>query len=316
MKSVRLVVTYILVCVFLLVSISSTAVQGSGPRDSSFLYFPLLYNESGYKMVGPSGGNIENLVIDPLNTDIMYTGSWGSGVYKSVDEGANWSISSNGLENPYVYCLVIDQNNPLILYAGTYGDGVYKSIDGGINWTHWGINPGAGTLYQFAYDSLNNKLFVCGDAANHTIFYSINFGSNWYSIASPIQIGGGWAYSIKILGQKLYVAFKEKLGNLQFYSALLYRLDFSDSDPANWFWEFVMQYPQLDHIMRLAVKDDILYLFGKDKTTDGLRIFTYNPAADGRQARRMENVVIREYPANTTVTTALPGEGSLHSDKK
>ena len=134
MKSVRLVVTYILVCVFLLVSISSTAVQGSGPRDSSFLYFPLLYNESGYKMVGPSGGNIENLVIDPLNTDIMYTGSWGSGVYKSVDEGANWSISSKGLENPYVYCLVIDQNNPLILYAGTYGDGVYKSIDGAANW--------------------------------------------------------------------------------------------------------------------------------------------------------------------------------------
>ena len=231
-----------------------------------------------------------------------------------AQEPPSW-LQTGNLQSAYnVRDFLEIPNVNVILACGKYdyysnGNGIWKSTDGGVTWALKGTST-HGTLYQFAYDSLNHKIFVCGNGGPN-LFYSLNYGDNWASISNPV-VGGGASYSIQIIGQKLYVAFHDNT----FYSALLYRLDFSDPDPANWFWEFVMQYPQLDHIMRLTVKDDILYIFGKDKTTDGLRIFTYDPTAARRPARRMETVVIKDYPQNSEAANILPSAGSPRSENQ
>jgi hypothetical protein len=66
---------------------------------------------------------------------VIYAGTFGSGVYKSIDGGYFWNAASRGLTNLEVYSLAIDPTQPSTLYAGTYHSQVYKSIDGGNTWT-------------------------------------------------------------------------------------------------------------------------------------------------------------------------------------
>jgi len=56
------------------------------------------------------------LGIEPSNTLILYAGTY-TGVYKSTDAGATWSISSQELD---AYKLAIDPLNNSKVYAGTY----------------------------------------------------------------------------------------------------------------------------------------------------------------------------------------------------
>ena len=51
----------------------------------------------------------------------LYIGTFGSGVFRSTDNGANWSGANNGLTYPLVFSLAGDGTN---LFAGTYGGGI------------------------------------------------------------------------------------------------------------------------------------------------------------------------------------------------
>jgi len=100
--------------------------------------------------IGPDGGMIHCVAIDPSNTSIVYAGTGTSGggnggVFKSTNGGASWSASS--LTVTYVYALAIDPKNTSIVYAATDG-GVFKSTDGGGSWI--AINSGLTGTYARA----------------------------------------------------------------------------------------------------------------------------------------------------------------------
>lgn len=98
-------------------------------------------------------------------TNSAYNGAWQFRVFKSVDGGAHWATSDNGLpastvgdtpETLLAVPLVIDPSNPDILYTGTSDSfdptlvssptlltGIYKSTDGGANWAP--VNTGLPT---------------------------------------------------------------------------------------------------------------------------------------------------------------------------
>lgn len=71
---------------------------------------------------------IYTLVVNPLDTNIVYAGVRLRGIYKSTDGGLSWRPS--GLSGLAVRSIVVDSKG--ILYAGA--DRVYKSTDGGANW--------------------------------------------------------------------------------------------------------------------------------------------------------------------------------------
>ena len=47
--------------------------------------------------IGPEGGFVQAVAIDPDNTSALYAGTLGGGVFKSSDGGAHWVGISNGL---------------------------------------------------------------------------------------------------------------------------------------------------------------------------------------------------------------------------
>jgi uncharacterized repeat protein (TIGR01451 family) len=96
-------------------------------------------------MTGNFVQQIYSLAVDTTNTSTLYAGTYpsDSGVFKSVDGGAHWTQSSNGLSVviagqsfvPGINELVVDPSMPASIYAGTSGGGLFKSADGGATWS-------------------------------------------------------------------------------------------------------------------------------------------------------------------------------------
>ncbi len=81
--------------------------------------------------------NVHDIAIDSKNHLNVYIATI-EGIYKSTDEGKNWTWSSTGIENSTsTSSIVIDPSNPEILYAS--GIGVYKSEDSGKTWDLLGL---------------------------------------------------------------------------------------------------------------------------------------------------------------------------------
>ncbi len=94
-----------------------------------------------------------------------------NGVYRSTDNGTNWLAAKNGLTYPTVWSLAILGTN---LFAGTYYGGVYRSTDNGTSWT--AVNTGLTNNYVYALTVLGSNL-VAGTGGG--VFISSNNGTSW-----------------------------------------------------------------------------------------------------------------------------------------
>ena len=84
----------------------------------------------------------------------LYAGT-GGGVFKSSNNGVNWTASSSGLTNLLIYAL---SNSDTSIIAGTYGGGIFVSHNGGANWIQ--RNQGLGNLYLRSILVTGNYVFV------------------------------------------------------------------------------------------------------------------------------------------------------------
>ena len=75
-----------------------------------------------------TGYDTTAIVIDALNSNLLYLGTSGGGVFKSSNGGANWTQLNGGLTNLDVRSLASAPGSRRILYAGTSG-GVFRLID-------------------------------------------------------------------------------------------------------------------------------------------------------------------------------------------
>jgi photosystem II stability/assembly factor-like uncharacterized protein len=101
-----------------------------------FLASCLSIHSQTWQSIGPDGGAIFTLSIDPVNPSTIYAGTERGGVFKSTDSGSTWRAINNGLPsiNPFVVSsLVVDPKTSGTLYVASV-DGVFKSTDGGTNW--------------------------------------------------------------------------------------------------------------------------------------------------------------------------------------
>jgi hypothetical protein len=121
----------------------------------------------------------------------VYSGSFYSGLFKSVDGGATWSKPSFGSGSAYVWIPVVDPVSPNIVYAGTVGEGLFKSEDYGDSWTSVPGLPA--TVQGLNVDPRNNQeLFA---ATTNGIYRSEDAGQTWLRVldlpAWSITIFGG-----------------------------------------------------------------------------------------------------------------------------
>jgi len=68
------------------------------------------------------------LIIDPVNTNTVYVGTTGGGVFVTSDGGANWTALNGGLFNHVVTSLAIDPGNNKAVFAGTEGGGAFLNV--------------------------------------------------------------------------------------------------------------------------------------------------------------------------------------------
>ena len=102
------------------------------------VYNPDLARGNIWHSIGPYGGSIRAIAINPENPNIVYIGTYGAGIYRSSDGGNSWHTASAGVDNTNVTALIVDPTRPEILYAGTAGPTVdphvYRSENGGETW--------------------------------------------------------------------------------------------------------------------------------------------------------------------------------------
>jgi photosystem II stability/assembly factor-like uncharacterized protein len=87
--------------------------------------------------LGPYGGPIKALAIDPQNSAIMYAGTY-TGIFKTADAAASWAPAGSGVPSnfPFLSGLAIDPQNTTTLYAwGLNFSGLFKTTDGAGSWS-------------------------------------------------------------------------------------------------------------------------------------------------------------------------------------
>jgi photosystem II stability/assembly factor-like uncharacterized protein len=137
---------------------------------------------------------VVDIAINPTNTNILLAAAWqrrrgpqgrlyvggaGTGIYRSTDAGASWTLLSNGLPVPAANVgrpgVAIARTNPSVAYAAYADDpgnfmGCYKTTDGGDSWARTGDGTLAGLYGGFGWYFGNvfvnpfdeNKVYVCG----------------------------------------------------------------------------------------------------------------------------------------------------------
>jgi hypothetical protein len=68
--------------------------------------------------------DVRSLALDPQHPDVVYAGTAGSGVFKSV--AGRWARLGDGLDGIVVPALVVDPAVPTRLFAGTIGASVFR----------------------------------------------------------------------------------------------------------------------------------------------------------------------------------------------
>ncbi len=149
---------------------------------------------------GPYGGFIISITIDPADTNNIYAGTYGAGMFKSANGGSNWNAMNDGIPiradssigsptepswwfGDYfpITTLKIAPDNHLHLYAGMLGAGIAQSLDGGNSWvtTNTGL-PDSSIIRVLWIHPRDPAFLLCGtDYPSGGLYRSVNGGHNW-----------------------------------------------------------------------------------------------------------------------------------------
>jgi len=172
----------------------------------------------------PTSGRVSAIALAPgyngSTNQTVYVGGAQGGVWRSQDNGANWTPLIDDQPSLAVGALAIDPTNPNIIYVGTgegnqsgdsyYGAGLLKSLDGGVTWTQitGPVSPTGLQVPAFLNASFlkividpttPSTVYLCTytgstsgasggsgrssvPAGNHGVWKSIDGGANWRNL--------------------------------------------------------------------------------------------------------------------------------------
>jgi len=172
-------------------ALSANEITQISPENIEYKqYLPIISKAPPLPVsIGPVGGSITSVLIDPVDQNMVYAGSFGGGVLKTIDGGNNWFKSGTGMPaNAAIQSLGLIPSARNIVFAGTHSAGLYRSINYGENWTKVGEAFGANVVYGIAFDpNLPNVVYVVTRINDNTIceglrgaFYrSEDWGITW-----------------------------------------------------------------------------------------------------------------------------------------
>lgn len=136
--------------------------------------------------IGPDGGTVQSLAIDPVDPNTLYAGSCGGGIFRTTNAGARWQAINQGLTNAQMYqcvaAIAVDPWNHSTVYSA--GSGVFKSTDGGDSWVPMLTNM---PVTSMAMDpQIPNTLYA--GTWHNGVFKSTDGGSTWNAINNGLYI--------------------------------------------------------------------------------------------------------------------------------
>ncbi len=134
-------------------------------------------------------GRVNCIEVDPVDSNILYIGTPGGGLWKSTNGGSSWQALTDGIPRIGISDIVIDPTSPpnnrtIYILTGdgngvsTPSVGVLKSMDNGVTWYSTGLTGAdLGRPYKLTmHPSNSNVLFV---ADFFGIFRSDDGGLSW-----------------------------------------------------------------------------------------------------------------------------------------
>ena len=160
------------------------------------------------------GGRTRALAMDVLDENILFAGGASGGMFRSIDGGQSWQMTTKANQLHNVTCVSQDKRlgKENVWYFGSGelrgssasggeayygGNGIYKSTDGGLSWDSLsttatntnGFDSDFDFIWNIETDPSNDTLDVVYAATYGSIYRSENGGDNWVK-----ELGGGSSY--------------------------------------------------------------------------------------------------------------------------
>jgi photosystem II stability/assembly factor-like uncharacterized protein len=154
-----------------------------------------------YYGIRPLAGRVNTMAISPADSNTVYVGTAGGGVWKTTDGGVSYTPLSDSWTYLLISSLAVDPSNTNVVYAGTgdyhgygrYAEGLKKTTDGGTTWTQLSLPSGTNVVTDIIVDpetpttvtvSLASRSAVSGG-----IYRSTDGGSTWSNVGPAANIG-------------------------------------------------------------------------------------------------------------------------------
>jgi len=177
-KSIRFATAFMIVALATMILPLRTLADGNTVHDPSRF--------SDWTVVGPNGGDVRVVTIDPRDKDRLYISTLDGQIHTSADGGKSWTLLVN-LNEPRLVLdqLFVDSRDSKIIYTsgnrGKLPGGFFKSTDGGMTWKS-AKELKDEAIHAMAQAKDNPDVLYVG--TNTGVFVSKNSGDDWEKISS------------------------------------------------------------------------------------------------------------------------------------
>lgn len=146
-----------------------------------------------WEVVGPSGGDVRSVAIDPKDKDRLYISTLDGQIYTSADAGRSWKLLTN-LNEPQLIIdnLLVDRSDSNRIFAsgnrGNAAGGFFFTTDAGLTWKE-AEQLSEQSIHSLTQAAEDAKVLFVGTRIG--VWKSTNSGENWErleSTSSPINV--------------------------------------------------------------------------------------------------------------------------------
>ena len=148
---------------------------------------------SDWQIVGPSGGDVRVVAVDPKDKDRLYISTLDGQLHTSADGGKTWRLLVN-LNRPQLVLdqLFVDSRDSKIIYTSGHRHkepgGFFKTTDGGLTWKE-AKDLSKESIHSMVQSISDPNIILVGTI--NGVWISKNSGNDWKKISSdtmPINI--------------------------------------------------------------------------------------------------------------------------------
>jgi hypothetical protein len=154
---------------------------------------PHLYDGMQWRLLGPfRAGKSTSVSGVPGDPAVYYTGTAGSGLWKTVDGGQVWTCVSDSVRLTGIGAVAVAPSRAETVYAGALAGaaaGLYRSVDGG---GHWDLVTLQGHAVSSIVIDPHNPDLVIAAAGDTGIMRTADGGKTWTSVLPDSQTGAVW----------------------------------------------------------------------------------------------------------------------------